>query len=63
MTMHFGPSQGLLNMEVQFRPDVTSAELFETVERVQDRIAEVRPEIKRIFLEIESMRGVGRTPG
>ena len=63
LTMHVGPSQVLLNMEVQFRPDVTSAELFETVERVQDRITEVRSEIKRIFLEIEAMRGVGRTPG
>ena len=63
LTMHVGPSQVLLNMEVQFRPDVTSAELFETVERVQDRITEVRSEIKRIFLEIEAMRGVGRPPG
>lgn len=63
LTMHVGPSQVLLNMEVQFRPDVTSAELFQTVKRVQDRITEVRSEVKRIFLEIEAMRGVGRTPG
>lgn len=59
LTMHFGPKQVLLNMEARFRTDLSAADIFETVERVQARIQEAHPEVRRIFFEIEAMRRPG----
>ena len=65
LTMHMGPSQVLLNMEVRFASGLTADEIFATIERVQNRIREARPEIARIFLEAEAMGGAraGRVDG
>ncbi|NDV98650.1 cation diffusion facilitator family transporter [Salipiger sp. PrR002] len=59
LTMHFGPKQVLLNMEARFRTDLSAADIFETVERVQARIQEAHPDVRRIFFEIEAMRRPG----
>ncbi|KFE36201.1 cation diffusion facilitator family transporter [Thioclava atlantica] len=56
LTMHFAPDQVLLNIELKFRPDISSDRIFETVERVQRNISEAHPEVQSIFLEIEALR-------
>ncbi|MCE7984376.1 MAG: cation transporter [Caldilinea sp. CFX5] len=55
MTMHFGPEDVLLNLDVQFRAGLSSAELARTVDRLEKRIRQEYPEIKRIFIEAEGL--------
>jgi len=51
LTMHFGPNQVLLNMEVRFRADMEVQEMALLVKRIEDRIRKAFPEVKRIFIE------------
>lgn len=55
LTMHFGPQEVLLNLDVQFREGLSSAELAASVDRMEKSIRQAHPEIKRIFIEVESL--------
>ena len=57
LTMHFGPEQVLLNLDIEFRPDLSAAEITAAVDRLEAGIREERPSIKRIFIETEALRG------
>ncbi len=56
LTMHLGPRQILLNLDVQFRPELSAAEVTRAVDRLEQTIRAEHPDIKRIFLEAESLR-------
>ena len=60
MTMYFGPETVLLNMNVQFRRDLSADEIARTVDRIEQSIRERYPEIRYIFLEAESIGSVAR---
>lgn len=55
LTMHFGPHDVLLNMNIQFRPGLSGAELVATVERLEKAIHEEYPSITRIFIAAEAL--------
>jgi len=55
LTMHMGPSDVLLNLDIQFREGLSAADLETSVDRIESEIRAKHPEIKRIFLEIESL--------
>jgi divalent metal cation (Fe/Co/Zn/Cd) transporter len=57
LTMHFGPGQVLLNLDVEFRPDLSASEITAAVDRLESGIRRERPSIKRIFIEAESLKG------
>ena len=57
LTMHFGPDEVLLNLEVRFRHDLSAAELTTAVDRLERTIRERHPEIRRIFIEARSLCG------
>jgi cation diffusion facilitator family transporter len=61
LTMHFGPEQVLLNLDIEFRPELSAAEITAAVDRLEAGIRKDRPNIKRIFIEAESLRG-GASP-
>jgi cation diffusion facilitator family transporter len=61
LTMHFGPDQVLLNLDIEFRSNLSAAEVTAAVDRLEASIRGERPEIKRIFIEAESLRGHGGT--
>jgi len=61
MTMHFGPNQVLLNMEITFRPSLTLAELSAAVDRLDAKIRDKHPAIKHIFIESASLRETAAT--
>ncbi|MGB5831056.1 MAG: hypothetical protein WBG92_03585 [Thiohalocapsa sp.] len=62
LTMHFGPADVLLNLDVRFRSGLSTEEIMGAVDRLQHQIREQYPEIKRIFIEPESLgRDEGRT--
>ncbi len=55
LTMHFGPSEVLLAINVQFKSTLNSAEVVAAVDRIEKAIRSQHPEIKRIFIEAESI--------
>jgi divalent metal cation (Fe/Co/Zn/Cd) transporter len=63
LTMHFGPNRVLLNLDIEFRPELTAQEVAAAVDRLEDRIRAEHPQIERIFIETEALAGreSGRT--
>ena len=55
LTMHLGPSEVLLTLEIEFRPHETAAGAAETVERLSRAIRARHPEIRHIFIETQSL--------
>lgn len=62
-TMQVGPRHVLLNMDLQFHPEISTAELFGALDEVERRIREAHPEVQDIFLDIETLRGHRAQPG
>jgi cation diffusion facilitator family transporter len=59
LTMHLGPDDVLLNLEVEFRAGVSADEQLNAVARIEDEIRRRHPEVRRIF--IEARRADGRS--
>lgn len=57
LTMHLGPDQILLNLDVQFRSDLPAAEVVRTIDRIERAIRDEHPQVQRIFIEAEALRG------
>jgi cation diffusion facilitator family transporter len=55
LTMHFGPRTILLAMDLQFRKDLSAAEVEESVDRLEEAIRGHHRDIKHIFIESESL--------
>ncbi len=55
LTMHFGPNEVLLNLDVQFRSALSAKEVAEAIDRLESSIRKRHPEIKRIFIEAEAL--------
>lgn len=62
LTMHFGPKQILLNLDVAFREGLSATELTGAVERLEHSIRETQPEVTRIFIEAKALREQGSAP-
>jgi len=56
LTMQLGPDQVLLTVGIQFRRELTIKELESAIERIESRIRQAEPTIKRIFIEAESFK-------
>lgn len=56
LTMHFGPWNIFLAMSVQFRTDISSAEVVAAIDRLQVEIRREFPYVKRIFIEADSLK-------
>lgn len=55
LSMHFGPQEVLLTMEIDFRPDLTAAQTTTAIDRLDKAIRTLHPEIKHIFVEAQSI--------
>ncbi len=55
LTMHFGPQEILLAVNVQFYPELTAEKIEEAIDVIEQSIREKHPEVKRIFIEAESI--------
>jgi divalent metal cation (Fe/Co/Zn/Cd) transporter len=55
LTMYFGPHTILLAMDLRFRPDLSAAEVEESIDRLEQKIRSRYPDVKHIFVESESV--------
>jgi cation diffusion facilitator family transporter len=53
LTMHLGPEEVLLNIEVEFTPGCRIEEIHEAIERIESQMAERFPEVTRVFIEVK----------
>lgn len=55
LTMHFGPTDVLLTMEIQFRPDLSAGDVALAIERLDQAIRLRHSEVRLIFLEAQAL--------
>jgi divalent metal cation (Fe/Co/Zn/Cd) transporter len=54
LTMHLGPEQVLLNIEVRFRSQIPVEEVDAAVRRIEKRIQIPYPQVTHIFIEVRN---------
>jgi len=54
LTMHLGPEEIFLALDVKFSPTLTVAELSKAIVRLETNIRNAHPEVRRIFVEAKS---------
>lgn len=55
LTMHFGPEEVLLNIDIQFRPEFSAAEVERAVDRLEDKIRSACPRVTRIYIKAKRL--------
>ena len=55
LTMHFGPTDVLLTMEIQFRPELSAGDVALAIERLDQAIRVRHSEVRLIFLEAQAL--------
>lgn len=58
LTMHFGPNEVLLALDVRFKRHLRTTQIAEAINRLERTIREKHPEIKHIFIEAKSLKEV-----
>ncbi|HEX5420281.1 MAG TPA: cation diffusion facilitator family transporter [Gammaproteobacteria bacterium] len=56
LTMHLGPAELLLNLDVQFDQELGFAEIAKAIERLESAIRRGHAEVKQIFIEARALR-------
>ena len=54
LTVHFGPKDILLNVSLDFKDQMSSAQVEEAVTHMESKIKGTYPEVKRVFIEAQS---------
>lgn len=55
LTMHFGPQDVLLALDIRFKKHLKAAEIATAIDQIEKRIRDQHPEIKHIFIEAKSL--------
>ena len=61
LTMHFGPQEVLLALEIRFKKQLTAAKIAAAIDRMEMKIRAQHPEIKHIFIEAKSLKDAKAT--
>jgi divalent metal cation (Fe/Co/Zn/Cd) transporter len=61
--MHMGPEDILLNLSIDFSDNLTSLEIEATISRLESTIKEKHQQIRRIFIEAQSIADHHRDRG
>jgi cation diffusion facilitator family transporter len=59
LTMHFGPREVLLAMDLRFQEQLEASAVVRAVDRIEASIREQYPEITRIYIEADALRNDG----
>lgn len=62
LSLHFGPTEVLVNLDVKFKDGLTSYEIETTVDRIETKIKAAIPKVNRIFIEAETIKVVSKAP-
>jgi divalent metal cation (Fe/Co/Zn/Cd) transporter len=54
LTMHLGPQDVLVNLSVDFRDALSSAEVEAAISELETKIKRAYPEIRRVFIEAQN---------
>jgi len=54
LTMHMGPDEILVNLDVDLSDGLTSLEVEQTIDRIESEIRKVLPGAMNIFVELQS---------
>ncbi len=60
LTMHLGPDDILVNLNINFVDELNTDQVEEAIDKVENAIQEKLPAVKRIFVEAESIKRVPR---
>jgi cation diffusion facilitator family transporter len=60
LTLHLGPEDILVNLNINFEDDLVTDDIERVVDEIERRIREAVPMARRIFIEAESLRGFRR---
>lgn len=55
LTMHFGPNEILLTLDLRFVPSLTGEEIANVVARIETAIRAGQPKITKIFIEVQAL--------
>jgi cation diffusion facilitator family transporter len=61
LTMHFGPNQVLLTMDVRFKAGLSGDEIANTMDDLETNIRKKHKKVDRIFIEAESIRDLKKS--
>jgi len=56
LTLYFGPEEVLVNLNVDFKDELISDEIEQTVDRIESKIKDVIPSVNRIFIEADTIK-------
>jgi len=56
LTMHLGPNDILVNIEVEFVDDLSTDEVEKAVDRIESRIKQAVPEVTKIYIEAQAVK-------
>lgn len=56
LSLYFGPEEVLINLDVNFKDELTSDEIELTIDRIENNIRTAIPSVNRIFIEAEAMK-------
>lgn len=51
-----GPDEIMVNVAINFKEGLTTQQLEEVIDRIEERIQKAVPSVKRIFIEVESLK-------
>jgi len=57
LTMHLGPEEVLMNLEIDFSPGLPPGQITESINRLEQEIRRRHPEVQRIFIEAHALQG------
>lgn len=56
LSLYFGPNEVLVNLDVNFKDELTSDEIEQTIDKVEAEIKKEVPKVNRIYIEAESLK-------
>lgn len=62
LSMHFGPTDVLLTLEIEFREHLTAAQITGAIERLDKAIRAAHPEVRYLFVEAQSITSAAKLP-
>lgn len=60
LSLYFGPNEVLVNLDVNFKDELTSDEIEVTVDDLESKIKKAIPNVNRIFIEAETIKTIAK---